>query len=240
VLISVIALFGAIHGILVAIPGLWRSWMIVIEPIEGMVLGPGAGFTAALIGSLVGRIVRPRPGLDLIFGIAEPVGALAAGLMFTGRWKATFAVYAAMLAAYFIHPLGRTLPAWCLWDVYIAFALIFIAPAVLGRAMRDKADAGKLLPALALTAFIGIEADVLTRIFIFIPLGFYKLMGITEAALPAIWVAGAVETPIESVISVIASVTVGVPLLVALTKGRILNWPLTGARKESGENAGRR
>ena len=49
----------------------------------------------------------------------------------------------------------------------------------------------------------------------------------TEEALPAIWIAGAIETPIESIISMIAAVTIGVPLLIALVKGKILEWPLT-------------
>jgi len=226
VLICLVALFGAVHGVLVAIPGIWRSWMIIVEPLEGMILGPGAGFTAALIGSVVGRIIRPRPGLFPIFGIAEPIGALVAGLVFKGKWKVGLAVYVAMLAAYFLHPLGRTLPAWCLWDIYIAFILIFVSPIIVRRALEDKANPKKLAPALALTSFISVEADVLTRIFLLIPVGLYKLMW-TEEALPAIWIAGAIETPIESIISVIAAVIIGAPLLIALVKGKILEWPLT-------------
>ena len=48
-----------------------------------------------------------------------------------------------------------------------------------------------------------------------------------EEVLPAIWIAGALETPIESIISVIATVIMGVPLLIALVKGKILEWPIT-------------
>ena len=175
VFVAVTALFGAVHGALGAIPGIWRSWMIVIEPLEGMVLGPSAGFIAALIGSIIGRIIRPRPGLFPIFGIAEPIGALVAGLVFKGKWKVALAAYVAMLAAYFIHPLGRALPAWCLWDIYIAFVLIFVSPGIVRRALEDKASPRKLALALALTSFISVEADVLTRIFLLIPAGLYKV-----------------------------------------------------------------
>ena len=227
VFIAVTALFGAVHAALVATPGIWRSWMILIEPFEGVILGPTAGFTAALIGSIAGRIIRPRPGLFPLFGIAEPIGASVAGLIFKGRWKTALAIYAAMLGAYFIHPLGRVLPAWCLWDIYIAFTLIFTSPYAVKGALKERTNPKKLTLALVVASFIGIEADVLTRIFLLIPIELYKPMGIPEAALPLIWIAGAIETPIESIVSVIAAVIIGAPLLITLEKGKILKWPLT-------------
>ena len=63
------------------------------------------GVFAAFIGSVLARVIKP---IDLwIFGIiAEPVGVLAAGFLAKGRWKPVVAIYAFMLAAYFIHPFG--------------------------------------------------------------------------------------------------------------------------------------
>ncbi len=226
-LAALVALFGALHAVLVAIPGIWRSWMIVILPIEGMLLGPKAGFLAALMGCLIGRLIRPRPGFYVIFGLAEPVGALAAGLAFKKKWMAVFALFTALLVAYFAHPLGRELPAWCLWDIYIALALIPAIPYVVGPALEEKANPKRLASAVALTAFIGVEADVLTRIFILIPTGLYALMGLTTGALYLAWLAGAVKTPIESIISVLVATIVGVPLLIALEKSKLLEWPVT-------------
>jgi len=224
---ALVALFGALHAVLVAIPGIWRSWMIVILPIEGVLLGPRAGFLAALLGCLIGRLIRPRPGFYVIFGLAEPVGALVAGLAFKKRWRAVFALFAVLLAAYFAHPLGRELPAWCLWDIYIALILIPAIPYVVGPALKEKDNPKRLTPAVALAAFIGVEADVLMRIFILIPMGFYALMGLTAGALYVAWLAGAVETPVESTISVLVTIIVGVPLLVTLEKSKLLEWPVT-------------
>ncbi len=222
-----ISVFGALHAVLTAIPGIWRSWMIVVEPLEGMVLGPYAGFMAALVGSVAGRVVRPRTGLYALFGISEPVGALTAGLAFKGRWKIILTVYAAMLSAYFIHPLGRRLPAWCLWDVYLATVSIPLVRVFYRRMVSDRLNPKTLLPAVALTSFIGVEADTLTRILLFVPCNLYKLMGVPEEALPYIWMAGAIQTPIESAVSVLVSTTVGIPTLIALLRGRVLEWPLT-------------
>lgn len=227
VLIAITSLFGGIHAILVAIPGVWRSFMILIMPLEGIILGPTAGFTAALIGAIIGRVLRPRPGLLPIFGFGEAIGALTTGLMFKGAWKHVLTLYLAMLSIYFIHPLGSVLPAWALWDVYIALALTLITPHFTKKVLKEGVDPRRLMLCLALTSFIGVEADVLTRIFLFIPMGLYKMMGIPEEALPLIWIAGAVETPIESLISVIATVTVGTPLLIAIEKGKVIKWPLT-------------
>jgi len=224
---ALVALFGALHAVLVAIPGIWRSWMIVILPIEGVLLGPKAGFLAALLGCLIGRLIRPRPGFYVIFGLAEPVGALVAGLAFKKKWRAVLTLFAVLLAAYFAHPLGRELPAWCLWDIYIALILIPAIPYVIGPALEEKDNPKRLTPAVALAAFIGVEADVLTRIFVLIPMGLYALMGLTAGALYVAWLAGAVETPVESIVSVLVTTTVGVPLLVTLEKSKLLEWPVT-------------
>ena len=109
-MISLIGLFAALHVTLYFWSfGLWRNWAIYLEPIEGIVLGPWAGFSAALIGSIAARAVKP---VDVwMFGIiAEPLGVLACGFLSKGKWKPVIGIYGVMLAAYFIHPFGRWLP----------------------------------------------------------------------------------------------------------------------------------
>ena len=220
-LISLVAVFASLHTILGLIPGIWRSWIIALEPLEGIVLGPIGGFLAALIGTLLSRFIRPRVAVMYFFGLGEPLGALTAGLIFKGKHYQVLAIYTIMLAAYFLHPLGRTLPAWCLWDVYAACALIVIS-LLLWKTVENR----KPLK-LFLTSFIGIEADVLWRIFLFIPLEFYKALGFSEEALPVIWIAGAFETPVETAISVVVTLTVGLPLLKAIEKSKLINYPVT-------------
>ena len=46
--------------------GLWRNWAIYLEHVEGVILGPWAGFFAAFIGS-----VLARPSSPLICGYLE-------------------------------------------------------------------------------------------------------------------------------------------------------------------------
>lgn len=210
--IALISLFSALHAIFVLIPLPFRTLMVVILPLEGIILGPYGGFLSALLGSIVGRVIRPMEGLYPIFGItAEPIGALVSGLFFRGKWKYIFLIYALLLTGYFIHPLGRVLPAWCLWNTYIAFILTFISPFFIKDFEKIINNPKKLPFLLALTSFIGTEADALVRIFILIPIGFYSLMGIPEEALTFIWIAGAFQTPIEAILSIIATIILGIP-----------------------------
>ncbi len=85
--LSLIAIFGALHVVLYFVSfGLWRNWAIYIEPIEGILLGPQAGFLAAFLGSTIARTMRPD--LFWIFGIiAEPLSILATGFLARGKWK---------------------------------------------------------------------------------------------------------------------------------------------------------
>jgi len=221
IMLSLIVVFASLHTVLGLIPGIWRSWIIVIEPLEGVILGPIGGFLSALIGSLLSRFIRPRTAIMHFFGIGEPIGAFTSGLVFKGKLKIALIIYTLMLLAYFIHPLGRTLPAWCLWDIYVAYFLITIG-AFTGNKISRKTPV-KLL----FTAIAGIEIDVLWRIFLFIPLEFYKIMGVPEDILPAIWVAGAFETPVESVISIASTVIIGIPLLKAIDKSKLIKYPVT-------------
>ncbi|HJW97491.1 MAG TPA: hypothetical protein VJ529_00050 [Candidatus Bathyarchaeia archaeon] len=125
--ISLIAIFGALHAVLYLLSfGLWRNWAIYIETIEGIILGPQAGFLAAFLGSVIGRTIRFDP--LWIFGIiAEPISVLTAGFLSRGKWKPAIIAYSVMLLAYFAHPFGRMLPLWTILDVLLALVIIYPA-----------------------------------------------------------------------------------------------------------------
>jgi hypothetical protein len=195
--------------------GLWRNWAIYLEPIEGIILGPWIGFSAALIGSVTARVIKPT---DLwTFGvIAEPLGVLVCGLLAKGRWKPTATIYSLMLAAYFLHPLGRSLPLWAVLDTLLALVLIFPA-AKLSRSLYQE-NVKNLSLALLLISFVGIATDSLARIFLLIPMGFYTFFGWTPEVVNLIFITGAVDSYVEDVLVVIVSYLVGVPILLALRK----------------------
>jgi hypothetical protein len=222
--IALTATFAALHTTLSLIPGPvnFRSWIILITPLEGIILGPTMGFSAASMGYLLGWFIRPRAE-PIIFGIGEPIGALTTGLIAQKKWPHALLLYTGMLLAFFAYPLTSTIPLWTLWDIYIAFTSILIF------AVISKTQFIRRLPIfLGFAALIGTEADVLTRIFILIPLNGYQWWGIPAQLLPYIFVLGAFQTPIEAVFSVAATIIIGVPLIKTLQKNKpfILEIPL--------------
>ena len=223
--VAFIAVFAGLHAILYFMSfGLWRNWAIYLEPIEGIVLGPWAGFSAALIGSVLARMIKP---IDVwMFGIvAEPMGVLACGLLAKGRWRPLMAVYASMLTAYFIHPFGRWLPLWTILDILLALALIYPV-AKMGKSLFEDGVKRLTIP-LILVSFIGTATDALTRVFLLIPAGLYNFFGWPPEFVRSIFVAGALDSYIEDVLVVIVSLLVGVPLLIALRKILGSKYPLS-------------
>jgi hypothetical protein len=216
---SFIGVFAALHVILYFLSfGLWRNWAIYLEPVEGVILGPWAGFFAAFIGSVLARAIKP---IDLwMFGIvAEPVGVLAAGFLAKGMWKPVMVIYAIMLAAYFIHPFGTWLPLWTILDILIALVLIYPA-AKLSKNLFGKNV--KLLPlSIVLLSFVATVADSLTRVFLLIPAGLYTVLGWPPEVVYYAFIEGAVGSYIEDLLVVITSIIAGVPIIIALK--RLLN-----------------
>lgn len=224
-LVAFVGVFAALHVVLYFMSfGLWRNWAIYIEPLEGVVLGPWGGFLTAFIGSVVARMVKP---IDVwMFGVvAEPLGVLAAGFLAKGRWKPVLAVYAFMLAAYFVHPFGTWLPIWTILDILIALALIYPSARLSKNLFGQNI---KLLPAsLILLSFVATVADSLTRVFLLIPVGLYNVFGWPPEAVCYIFIEGAIGSYIEDVLVVITSLIVGVPLLIAFKRLLNLKSPLS-------------
>jgi len=222
------AVFAAFHATLYSLspPILWRNWAIYLEPLEGIILGPEAGFSAALIGSIVGRTIKPTDPAFFIFGVvAEPLGVLVCAFLARGKWRSAMPIYAVMLAAYFIHPLGRWLPLWTVLDTLLAFVLIYPAGKIGNWVF--KADIRHLSISLILISFIGIATDALVRVFLLVPAGLYTLFTHLPEGVYGMFVAGAIDSYIEDVLVVIVSFLVGIPLLLTLQKIPGLEYPST-------------
>jgi hypothetical protein len=228
--LSVVAVLAALHIVLSYFPPFvgFRRMSIFLEPMEGIIGGPYLGFLAATIGWIGGRFVRPDGfWIENLFGIAEAVGALGAGFLVARKWYLTAGIYGALLLAFLAHPLARQIPLWTLWDTYLGFMAVFIA-AFLVRRMRDgKSSTSRLVPSVAVIAFVSVELDVMVRVFMLIVGGLYQLYPIPVGLLAGIFIAGAVQTPLEAVFCVLGSTLVGVPVLIAIEKSKMLRWPLS-------------
>ena len=224
--VSLIAVFAAftivcdsLMGPLLNISGVWYSWIFIAEPISGIILGPYASFFSTFIGVMVGHSIYIRGSAEFLFTLGAPIGAVISSLIFRGKWKIALIYYSALLGAFFITPVSWELPFWGMWDVYLAFGCLLVSVVILKRRKdlwNTKSTGVRLLYVVALSAFIGLEADVLFRIFILVPCQTYQLIyALDVSGLQSWWAIGAVETSTKAALSTLISMIVAPPAIKA-------------------------
>ncbi len=223
-IVAIVAVFAALNVITDSFgrelpsAGIWFSWNFMITPLTGIVLGPLFGFASNLIGVMIGHYINPLDMFEFLFTIGAPIGAAVSALLFEGRWKPVVLYYAALFTAYFVTPVAWQLPLWGMWDTYLAFAVLICAVLLIKRGLW-KREPKRLTFILAIAAFVGLEADVLFRIFVLVPGQTYRLFyGLDAEMLQAIWGTAALITPIKAAVSTITTVVIGHPLIRTLRK----------------------
>jgi len=224
-LIAIFAAFNVICDSLVSSPlpysGVWHSWIFILEPLTGIILTPLASFFSALIGVMIGHFVNFLDVYEFLFTLGAPIGAMISSLIFRGKWSIALIYYTALLGAFFVTPVSWQLPFWGMWDVYLAFICLLITSVMVKKwkTLWNTWSSSRLIYILALSTFIGLEADVLFRIFILIPCQTYQLFyNLDVNALQGIWILGAVETSTKAALSTIITATVGLPIITAIRK----------------------
>jgi hypothetical protein len=125
---------------------------------------------------------------------------MISGFLYRGRWKAVLLYFITLLAAYFVSPVSWELPIWGMWDTYLALSIIIIIFLSRRYWLNQKTLNTPLI--MAISAFVGLEADILFRIFLFIPCQTYSIIyGLSVEALQFAWVAGALITPVKVLVS---------------------------------------
>jgi hypothetical protein len=215
------AIFAAMIAVLDSIPiipgfysGVWDSWIFMLSPIVGILLGPVLGVIAVGLGGLVGHLVYFRDPLELIFMLGAPVGAGVAGLVYQQRWRYVFTIYSLLLLAYFITPVTWVLSLWGIWDVLAGFALIFGVMVLSGFSTSAKNLLSSINSRLVLGTVIGLESDILVRIFILVPgQTYWFFYGMPVEELQLLWLAAGFITPIKVILAAIATLAICKPLL---------------------------
>ena len=222
-LVTMVGIFAALNVVTDSIAGLpefpsgvWYSWNFLFTPLTGIMLGALAGFSASFIGVMIGHYIFFIDVYEFIFTIGAPIGAAVSALIFKERWKPVLAYYILLFSAYFSSPYAWQLPPWGMWDTYAAFIVLIVIVLMLKSNMWQLVSS-KLAFKLGVAAFIGLEADVLFRIFLLIPCQTYNLFyGWNIDVLQGIWSLGAIWTPIKVTASIVVTVLVGYPLITTL------------------------
>jgi len=219
--ITFVAIFAAMIAILDSIPmipgfysGIWDSWGFILSPIVGILLGPVLGPISVVLGGFVGHLVYFRDPLELLFMLGAPVGAGIAGLVYQQRWKYVFAIYSLLLLGYFMTPVTWVLSLWGIWDVLVVFALVLGLTALSIFKKSTPEILSSTAARLTLATVIGLEIDILVRIFILIPGQVYWFFyGLPVEELQLMWLIAGFITPIKVIVATIATVAIGKSLL---------------------------
>ena len=226
-LVSLVTIFAALNVVCDSLPGLslfeygvWWSWIFLVVPITGIILGPYVGFLSTFSGVMIGHFIYFRGTPEFLFTMGAPLGAMISGLLFEGKWKTVFIFYTVFFIAYLATPVAWQLPIWGMWDTLLAFIGLFIVTII--STMRDGLFDGldKKSPySLAIYAFIGLEADVLFRIFLLVPCQMYQnVYGWSIGVLQAVWMLASAVTPFQVATSVLVTSIIGTPLIKIITK----------------------
>jgi hypothetical protein len=218
-IITLIALFAALEIAcdIVVIPsfsaGIWFGWIFILSPIAGIVLGPYNGFISTFIGVMIGHWIVPRESMyEFIFTIGAPIGSMISGFIFQKKLNRVFIFYTAMILLYFLTPVSWFLPIWGIWDCLAAYIVLMILGLYLSFRGSYKTQ---LKSPFMISAFLGLEADILFRIAILIPFqGYNYFYGLTPEALIAVWTIPApLITPFKVLLSMLVSKFIGPKIL---------------------------
>ena len=216
--VATIAMFSVLSVVLDSIitpgfsAGVWFGWIFLMSPINGIILGPIDGFITTLLSVMIGHTVVFRESIfEYIFTLGAPIASLISGLVYKQRKRHIILYFIILLGSYFLSPISRKLPIWGMWDVYFTILIIII------WSLREHKSKffNNQRNHLALASLVGLEADILFRIFILIPCQGYSIFyGLTPEVLVAIWTIPApLITPLKVTISTIFTVIL-VPKLV--------------------------
>jgi hypothetical protein len=218
--IALTAIFAAMIAVLDAIPhfgfytGVWDSWGFLLSPIVGIVLGPILGAISVGLGGLVGHMIYFRDPLELVFMIGAPIGAAMASLVYEQKWKPVVSLYSLLLLGYFLTPVTWVLSLLGIWDVLTVFALTISIAGLSYLKHEHSPILNSTSSKLILASIIGLEIDILVRIFILVPGQFWWLFyGFSVPEMQGMWLVAGVITPIKVILSSIATIAIGKSLM---------------------------
>ena len=142
-------------------------------------------------------------------------------------WKPVAALLTVLIVFFYLHPVGRVLALWALYDKVVALILIYPAALLFQKMLESGSRWRYLTPSLTLISFVGTQIDNMVGNVLFIFLGLYELFGIPVDSLLPLYVTGAFVMTAQRVVIAIIAGLLGTPLLKVLRGSRAISWPLT-------------
>lgn len=233
---ALVAAFAALYLILSILPGIpvvgfpaiKIEFEAALASVMGLVLGPYLGGLAALLGTVLAFVFPPGAGIFGLPFIFNPAfNALVTGLIFKGRWRIALALFAAVVASFFVSPVPHPLAQY--WRVGLAAtfdkvaALILILPAAILLARKGSSVKSEAKPLtlsfglLLLLAFIGNEADNALGVALFaMPPIYNGVYGLNLEVVRGLFLVSPFVYPAIRALQAVAAALIGLPLLKAV------------------------
>ncbi|MFW9830257.1 MAG: hypothetical protein ACFFD8_00545 [Candidatus Thorarchaeota archaeon] len=228
-IVGFLAVFTALVAVLDAIPiipglysGIWDSWIFLLSPIIGVLLGPLYAMISVGLGSFLGHFIYFRDPFEFLFMFGAVLGSACAALIFQRRWKPVLIIYTVLLVGYFLTPISWFLPLIGIWDILLGFGLLIMFSIFTNQKLRSLSPSQDQWFRLLFCAMIGLEADILLRVFILVPGQTYWLFyGWTSEVLWWIWMTAGFITPTKVALATLFTVTIGFSLLKLLPRAGV-------------------
>ncbi len=241
--IAATGLFAALYFIISVLPGIpvigLPGMQIELEAsftsIFGAILGPYAGASAALLGTLLTFFYSGVSLTNLTFILSPATNALIVGLVFRHKWKAALVVFVAIVAAFWLTPVAQPIPEnWYVglaatFDKIVAILLIPVVSRLLpstavGNRKKEFLPPGPGFLALLLASFIGNQADAALGSTLFaIPLFYQQIWGLQLDFVRFLYVLSPLAYPVIRLLQAFMAAIVGLPL-VRMLRARGLIW----------------
>ncbi len=224
--VAFIAVFTALITVLDVLPtlpgfyaGIWDSWIFLLSPTIGILLGPVPGAISVGLGSLLGHFIRFRDVFEFLFMFGAPLGSAMSVLIYQRRWQPALIIYTGLLVGYFLAPVSWVLPLIGIWDILVGYCILWVYTLLVVRRWYPSTSYTDRLFRLGFGAIIGLESDILLRVFILVPGQTYWLFyGMTPDLLQVLWLTAGFITPLKVILGTILTMTLGISLLQILPK----------------------
>ena len=228
--IALTASFAALYVIISFLPGIpvigLPTLSIQLEAsiasVFGIVLGPYLGALAAFLGTVIAWLLPPGSGspFGLPFLLNPAINAFVVGLVYTGKWKRGFAVFAAIITAFIFLPPSQPLTKYYYvavlanWDKAVALLMIF---PVVYLIKKDNLSPTLTFVLYFLLGFIGNQADgALGNAIFATPIVYNGIWQLTTDTVRYLFIVSPFYYPIARLIAAIIVAIIAMPLVEAL------------------------
>jgi hypothetical protein len=219
VFIALVTVFDAVPIIPGLYSGIWDSWIFLLSPLIGVLLGPIYAILAVGLGSYLGHFIYFRDPFEFLFILGAVLGAVCAALIFQRQWKPVLLIYSGLLMGYFLTPVTWLLPLIGIWDILLGYGILLLFILLNSQKRWPSTPSQDTWLRLLFCVIIGLETDILLRVFILVPGQTYWLFyGWTVEVLQILWLTAGIITPMKVVLATLFTVTAGFSLLQILPR----------------------